>query len=306
MKWDKKGLIYRPNAKSPWAINSALTPTPILINEEIIRIYAGFRDNYGVSRIGYVDLEAENPKSIVGISNEPILDIGPPGAFDDNGVILGDVVKFQDKFYMYYVGFQLVKKVKFLAYSGLAISSDGGETFQRYSFAPILDRCKSDNYIAAIHSVMIEDNIWKVWYASGNGWQNRDNRPYPQYHIRYLESKDGIHFQEREKSKLCIDVVGKEYRIGRPRVYKNNGIYIMLYTKGTIDGEYLPGYAESIDGINWARKDKKIGFTLSDRGWDSIHLCYPSLLTYKEKTYAFYNGNNMGAEGFGYAELISW
>ena len=35
--------------------------------------------------------------------------------FDDNGVILGYLIKVGNKIYMYYVGFQLVKKSKFLA-----------------------------------------------------------------------------------------------------------------------------------------------------------------------------------------------
>jgi hypothetical protein len=30
-------------------------------------------------------------------------------------------------------------------------------------------------------------------------------------------------------------------------------------------------------------------------------LCYPSLLAYKDRTYMFYNGNDMGRDGFGYA-----
>ncbi|XTO85935.1 hypothetical protein K4E85_03490 [Campylobacter coli] len=51
--------------------------------------------------------------------------------FDDNGVILGDVLRIENKIYMYYVAFQLVEKAKFLAFSGLAISSDNRENFSK-------------------------------------------------------------------------------------------------------------------------------------------------------------------------------
>lgn len=301
MKWNKKGLIYGPNREHSWAQHSALTPTPILYNKNTIRVYAGFRDSLGISRIGYVDIDANNPSKIKKVSKNPVLDIGIPGTFDDNGVILGDIILYDDKFYMYYIGFQLVEKVKFLAFTGLALSDDGGNSFYRQSAAPILDRCNNEIYIRAIHSVIIEDGIWKIWYAAGNSWVLINNNPYPQYNIKYLESKDGLKFSGN--SKLCVDVKGKEYRIGRPRVVKEENSYKMFYTKGTLEGDYIAGYAESQDGYGWQRKDEKIGIKPSKEGWDSHALCYPTILNYKDKVYMFYNGNDMGKEGFGYAIL---
>ncbi|WP_461201874.1 hypothetical protein [Anoxybacillus sp. TBDG-1] len=307
MKWEKKGLIYSPTGDSWWSKHSALTPTPILINKDVIRIYAGFRDDEGVSRIGYVDVEAQNPSNIIKISEEPVLDIGEPGTFDDNGVILGDVLKVGADIYMYYVGFQIVKKSKFLAFSGLAISSDDGETFRRVRSVPVLDRGHDERYIAAIHSVHYEDGVFKVWYAAGDGWEMINGTPFPKYRIKYIESSDGIDFcATRKRSFVCVDVQGDEYRIGRPRVYKVGNMYKMFYTRGTTKGDYIAGYAESLDGVKWERKDSKIGIYLSESGWDSKALSYPSLLEWSDKVYMFYNGNDMGRDGFGYAELVSW
>ncbi|WP_454871094.1 hypothetical protein [Priestia megaterium] len=303
MRWIKKGLIYAPDGSSNWAKHTAMTPTPVLINEEIIRVYAGFRDQFGVSRIGFVDVDANNPSNVLSVSAQPVLDIGCPGMFDDNGVILGDIVRYNDKLYMYYVGFQLVQKVKFLAYTGLAISDDNGNSFSRYSDSPLLDRTNEDLYIRAIHSVLVEDDLWRGWYASGNGWEFIDGNPYPKYNIHYIESKDGIHFEKN--STLCINVKGEEYRIGRPRVIKDGKIYKMFYTYGTTNKDYLPGYAESDDGINWNRMDDKLSLSPSSTGWDSKMLCYLSIIKSKDKVYGFYNGNNMGETGFGYVELLA-
>src|ERR1700722_10031135 len=121
--WRKMGLIYAPDGRTSWAAHSALTPTPVLL-DEVIRIFVGFRDRDGVSRIGFVDVDAGNPACIVGVSITPVLDVGGPGAFDDNGVILGDIIQDGDQWRMYYVGFQLVAGVKFLAFTGLAVSHD--------------------------------------------------------------------------------------------------------------------------------------------------------------------------------------
>jgi hypothetical protein len=238
------------------------------------------------------------------VSKEPVLDIGLPGTFDDNGVILGDVVYHKQRLYMYYIGFQLVEKVKFLAFTGLAISSDGGESFERYSNVPVMDRSHDSLFFRAVHTVMIEKGKWKVWIGSGSDWVVINNNTYPQYDIKYTESPDGIAFDE--KSHLCIEPYEPEYRIGRPRVYKMDDLYRMLYTIGDLQGNYLPGYAESEDGVNWVRKDSDLGLKLSNSGWDSRALCYPTLIAYEERTYMFYNGNDIGKDGFGYAVLEKW
>lgn len=304
MKWKKKGLIYSPDPNIDWRNNSALTPTPIILDDKTIRIYAGFRDKNGISRIGYVDVDGENPSKVLKISEKPVLDVGIPGTFDDNGIILGDLIKFNNKIYMYYVGFQLVEKVKFLAFTGLAISNDNGENFIRYSKSPVLDRSNDELYIRAIHTIIYDNGVWKAWTGTGNDWQNIDGKVFPKYDIRYYESKDGIHFNDT--GIICISPKNREYRIGRPRVYKINNKYIMFYTYGTLSKEYLSGYAESLDGVNWIRKDTEIGINLSTSGWDSHHLAYPSIITFNNKTFMFYNGNDMGYDGFGYAELINY
>lgn len=304
MKWQKKGLIYTPSKDKSWKDNSALTPTAFLLNENTIRIYASFRDTKGIGRIGYVDVDANNPINIIKISDKPVLDIGKDGMFDDNGVILGDIIRVENKIYMYYVGFQLVKKSKFLAYSGLAISEDNGESFNRYNNTPIMDRKDESLYIRAIHSVIYEDNKFKFWYATGSGWENIKGIDFPQYDINYIESEDGIHFKENGIKCIENDKSNFEYRIGRPRTYKKEDLYIMNFTYGTTDGRYIAGQAISNNGIKWERDDSSLGIELSKEGWDSTHLSYPSIVKVNGKRYMFYNGNNMGHDGFGYAELI--
>ncbi|MCP4456464.1 MAG: hypothetical protein GY816_00310, partial [Cytophagales bacterium] len=110
--WQKKGLIFAPDGRMPWAQHTALTPTPFRLSQKVIRVFAGFRDDQGVSRIGFVDVDAFNPNKVLGVSDKPVLGTGKAGCFDDNGVILGDVIRHENKVLMYYVGFQLVANVK--------------------------------------------------------------------------------------------------------------------------------------------------------------------------------------------------
>lgn len=306
MKWKKRGLVFDCSDMPKWAKNSALTPTPFLITDDIIRVYCSFVNKDGVGQIGFVDVDSMNPNKILNISNDICLDHGKPGRFDDNGLILGDVIRDAERnIRMYYVGFQKPEKVKFLAFSGVAFSNNGN-IFKRFSEAPILDRCNNGHSIRAIHTVIYEDEIYKIWYAVGDDWQEINGTLYPKYNIWYTESSDGLNFHK--KGILCVDNEGSEYRIGRPSVIKVNDRYVMFYTKGSTSGkDYFPGVAFSDDGIVWERNDKCLGLSLGDSNeFDSRHLSYPRLIEANGKWFAFYNGNDMGKNGFGVAELLSW
>lgn len=306
MKWEKKGLIFCPNGKdNDWKNNSVLTPNPFLLNSELIRVYCSFRDVTGIGRIGYIDLEAKNPSQIVKISENPIIELGKDGCFDDNGMILGDIVRVGSKIYMYYVAFQHVDKVKFYAFSGVAISDDDGNSFHRVQLTPVMDRADEGIFGRCIHTVIYDKkrNIFRVWYSVIFDWTYINDIPYPTYDIKYIESADGIHFPE--KGIQCLKCNADEYRIGRPRVRKlNEHLYEMRYTSDTFDKEYKAGYAESADGIHWIRKDNESCIKASGTGWDSEMACYPVVLETKYGTYMFYDGNGMGKDGFGYAQLI--
>lgn len=304
LDWTKKGLVFDTAQRSVggWMRHSALTPTPYRINDQLIRVYAGFRDGDGVSRIGYVDVRADDPSSVVHVSPKPVIELGRDGCFDDNGMILGDIVDTPDGLYMFYVGFQRVAKAKFLAFTGLAVSRDGGEHFHRKQEAPILDRAQGRNTIGAVHSVLREGDRWRLWYAVGDDWEYIDGQPFPRYHIRYVETDDLAAIPRGDV--VCLRPRGSEYRIGRPRVYRMDGGYVMYFTRGNVTGEYFPGLAYSADGIHWERRDEALGLSLSPSGWDSRVICYPALIRQRDKFLMFYNGNDMGLDGFGVAEAL--
>ncbi len=304
-EWTKKGLVFdtRRAGVGGWMLHSALTPTPYRIDDDLIRVYAGFRDADGVSRIGYVDVAAADPCTIVRVSAEPALDIGRDGCFDDHGVILGDIVDAPGGLHMFYVGFQRVAKAKFLAFSGLAVSTDGGCRFRRMQETPILDRAHGRSTIGAIHSAIRENGRWRLWYAVGDDWETIGGQAFPRYHIR-TATTDDLGDVPREDH-ICLLPRGNEYRIGRPRVYRFGDRYVMYFTRGNVTGEYFPGVAYSDDGIVWERRDEALGIALSASGWDSKAVCYPALIRQGDKWLMFYNGNDMGVDGFGVAEIDS-
>jgi predicted GH43/DUF377 family glycosyl hydrolase len=303
MKWEKLGLVYGPEGSSKWAKHSALQPTPIVLDDRI-RVFCGFRDDDGMSRVGYVDVSLDDPTEVLEVSSEPTLDVGTFGTFDQHGVVPCAVVARDDGLHLYYAGYLRGDKIRFQVFGGLAISKDGGDTFHRATETPVLDRTPEEPLFRVIHSIFQENGKWRTWYGAGKEFVQGQHKTLPVYNIRYMESDDGVNFPST--GSLAVDNFEGEHRVGRPYVIKVGGQYIMFFGKGKEEDPYRLTYAVSEDGYSWTRHGDIKGLQLSDTGWDSEMMAYPSVVHTETGTFMFYNGNNYGRDGFGCAKLISW
>lgn len=305
MKWEKLGQLNLPNDRPAWAANThAMVPTPIQISDDLLRVYITFCDENGIGRPGYIDYHPSDLNTILDYSKEPLLDIGQDGCFDENGVLTCSVVRVDENtFYLYYVGFELGHKIRYRLLSGLAISKDGGKTFERYKKTPVLERSDSELYFRGGPFVMYDEGIFKMWYAAGSSWMEIDGKQSPVYTVNYLESKDGLEWGD--SGELAIDILfDDEHGFGRPYVIKDGALYKMFYSKRIKHKGYRLGYAESADGVIWVRKDADVGLDVSESGWDSEQICYTAIFDNAGTRNCFYNGNGLGASGFGLAKLI--
>lgn len=307
MNWRKLGLVWKPSTMNAWAQSHAMGPTPFRLNEDVIRVYVTCLDGNGCGRPVYVDVSANNPKKVLHVSNQPVLDIGLPGDFDDNGVMAISVIEAKPGvLYMYYAGFEICNHIRYRIFTGLAISHDRGESFKRISRTPILDRSNEEAIFRCGPFVMFDEGVFKLWYVAGSEWTLINNKPMPVYDLRYQESKDGIHW--KQKGILSMEITGKdEHGFGRPWVVRRgpNDYQLFYSIRRKSLSAYRLGYAESRDGINWQRQDDLMGLDVSEEGFDSDAIMYSAVISVDEKTYCFYNGNNFGEQGFAVAELIS-
>lgn len=306
MKWIKRGLIWAPDKNHPFGKTRCMCPTPLLIDADKLRIYAGFCDEKGVSRLGFIDVNPNFPKKVIDVSKSPLLDIGVPGTFDDNGVVPVSIVKNEEEILLFYVGFQLGVKVDYFMFCGLAISHDGGNTFNKYKKTPILDRSDEDLYARAGVFVLKEHDKWHLWYvgSENEGWIKFKRKNYPLYTIKYLNSFDGKNWPKHAGEK-CLSFNNQfEHGFGRPSIMKDRHMYKMIYSIRSLSNGQSLGYAEATNLKKWVRKDEKLVFIGSPEKWEQNDNSYPAVFKHKEKTYLFYNGNGMGKTGFGYAELM--
>jgi predicted GH43/DUF377 family glycosyl hydrolase len=302
MTWKKKGVVYVPSGALWWAKVGAQLPTADLINSEVLRIYYVSKDGEGYGRTGYVDLDADDPHRILAIAKEPVLDLGELGTFDDSGACPSSVVESGGRKYLYYQGFQRSERVPYLTFTGLAIAGKNSNRFEKVSRIPITDRTDEEPFIRSTCSILRQDGIWKMWYVSTVKWTKDEHGLHYVCVIRYATSPDGIQWQTDPC--VCLEPdLSDEYAVGRPSVVYEAETYKMWYSIRSFRRLYAIGYAESIDGRHWRRKDGEVGIEKSESGWDSEMICYPAVVDVNGKRLMFYNGNGRGVTGFGYAVL---
>ena len=305
MKWRKMGRIYAPDGRLAWAKKYAFPPTPYFVAPDVMRVYVAFCDENTVGRIGYVDLSAEDPSEVLGVSERPVLDIGAPGAFDENGILPTAVLDVDGQIFMYYVGYQLGMKVRYYQFEGLAVSDDGGETFRRRLKVPVIDRSDSEMLNRTSAFVRRRGGLFEMWYVGGSEWTVSRGKALPVYDIKYLTSPDGVRWGPAGET--CVTYASDdEHAFGKPYVFEDGGVQRMFYSVRTRSKGYRIGYAESPDGRAWTRRDEEVGIDVSDSGWDSEMIAYACVVKYRDRVYMFYNGNNCGETGFGYAVLEQW
>jgi len=307
--WKKIGEVFslRTHGK-PWMKSHAMLPSPLL-KENFIRVYFTTREQSGMSRMSFADLDRKDPTRVVHVPDQPILEIGRPGTFDDSGTLTNFVMAHGGKVYLYYHGYNRRVVVPWGNAVGLAVSEDGGETFRKAFEGPIIDRTPEEPYFAVGAWILWEGGRFRMWYSSGIEWLDiGTNVLEPLYIIKYGESDDGINWKRNNVT--CIQPLSVHEANTRATVVKSKDGYKMWFCfRGSEDfrdgkGAYRIGYAESDDGIAWRRDDGKAGIQLGTPGsWDSLMQAYPAVLEVDGKLMMFYNGNGFGAEGFGCAIL---
>lgn len=296
IRWKKLGLFLEPQRDKWWSLTHAMIPTPEAMGGGVFRIYYSGRNQQNQSHIAWADVSLEEPFRVLGYSDGPVLSPGPLGCFDDNGVTPSCVIDIGNgEKALYYIGWNPGSTVRMHLFGGLAISSDNGQTFQRWSNAPILERCRTDPYLNTAPWVVKVGKEFRIYYVSGYEWIHKD---LPRYNIKVARSDDGKVWHR--EGRVCIDFKDKtENALARPYVIFDDEIWKMWF--GHKGDAYRLGYAESHDGLNWERRDDFAGVDVSPSGFDREMTEYAAVVKHDGRHFMFYNGNNYGFDGIGLA-----
>ena len=221
MHWRVSGLVWQPSSLYPWASSHAMGPVPVLLDENTIRVYVTVLDRSGVGRPTFVDVLASDPTQVVSVANYPVMDIGQPGDFDDNGLMALSILRADpDRLLLYYAGFELCQKIRYRILTGVAVSHDNGLTFSRIQRTPVLERSPDEAFFRGGPCVMRDGERFRMWYVAGSCWETINGKEMPIYDLRYQESSDGLNWSNRGTTCLAI-TEPDEHGFGRPWVVKS-------------------------------------------------------------------------------------
>lgn len=304
MVWKKLKQVFAPDNQYDWMVSHAANPVPYVLDQDkqIVRVFFTCRNAGNLSHIGFADVDFADNFRVIRISEKPVIAPGSAGLFDDSGTAMGYLVEKDSELFLFYLGWNLKVTVPWLNTIGLAKAGSIDGEFTKYSPAPLMDRSHEDPYTISYPSVLWDEGKYKMWYGSNLAWGKDQGEM--QHVIKYAESPDLIHWERSGKIHIPLQH-HKEYALSKPWVIKSTGGYRMWYSfraNGPIE-TYRIGYAESIDSQSWVRKDHLAGIDVSESGWDSEMICYPSVFILQGKTYMLYNGNGYGKTGFGIAQL---
>jgi hypothetical protein len=295
MTWVKKGLIITPDKNLWWNKTHGMLPTATNIKDNLFKIFYSGRDTLGRSQIGYSVVEIiEGDIKFIETIEEPVLQPGERGCFDDNGVTPSCVI--DDK--LYYIGWNSgTTTYRMSLVMGLAIEQKN-KLFSRHSRAPIMQRTDREPFgICTAPFILKSKKGFKMWYVSGESWINKD---LPTYNIKYAYSTDGVNW--KNEGQVALELEGKETALARPCVLCKENKYEMYFSyKDPVLG-YRIGYAVSQDGIEFERSNDFSEYLgVSKNGWDSEMVEYSFVFDHQGRRYMLYNGNGYGENGIGYA-----
>jgi len=173
--------------------------------------------------------------------DNPVLDLGKSGEWDECGVYTPTVLFDGDMYHMWYAGYDCLNHR-----IGYAYSFDGIEWKKHPD--PVLDLGPSgkwDDYGVSHPTVLFDGTIYHMWYTGSDGSTNR---------IGYATSDDPINWKKHPKPVLNPGRSGRwddDYVWGATVLF-DGSIYHMWYS-GNDGSNARIGYATSDDGIEWKK-----------------------------------------------------
>jgi len=233
LTWTKQGTALSPGGATSWE-RDEVSPNFILLEAGVYKLWyhgggyfmGGSGTRYGTTRVGY----ATSPDGLTWSkhASNPVLDVGPTGAFDDEQVAEPRVTRIGAGYRMYYTGANASSRRKSL---GMASSADG-ITWTKDARSPILDTNRWGNFWGG--AFFYESGVWLLWHASDTTSSGR---------INFKWSLDGISWTDGAANPVLLPgsaTNGPDTSFVGDSVsgYRDGNSYRIMYS----------GYAENLFG----------------------------------------------------------
>jgi predicted GH43/DUF377 family glycosyl hydrolase len=224
--------------------------------------------------------------------DNPVLEQGEEGSWDDRGVIMPSVVHTDEGYFMYFAG------AEFGVYSiGVATSEDGLEWTKYHDnpiFGPGGDTHPWRGYATNGPAALEVDGRMQLWLSGRSA-------EYASMTIGLAESYDGLTFAEHPDNPVFEpDPANADWEgdaVAHPSVTYRDAVYEMWYSTGL----HRIGYAISTDGVDWQRYCSGPVMEGDPYSWD-LGQVKAAEVVYKDGLYLMtYSGGGSGAFRVGWA-----
>ena len=165
---------------------------PAVLVDEVLKMWYTGIDIYGVERIGFA--KSADGTAWSRSAENPVLDVGPTGAWDAGRVESPTVIKDGDEFKMWYTG----EDERGNSAIGYTTSQDGIE-WTKYAGNPVLKGGTTawSQYGIAHPWVILEGGVYKMWLFGSGPTEGGD-----QVHMLYAGSADGVQWKWSDANPL--------------------------------------------------------------------------------------------------------
>jgi len=278
-QWQKYPVpVLNVGAPGAWDENVSVATT-VMFHENIYKMWYE-----GDGGFGYATSPDGNVWTKDTLHN-PVLEPGPPGAWDHNAINHASVLFVNNTYHMWYSGVDANDDNQI----GHATSSDG-ITWVKDSTNPVLSFINAglwDNQEIIHPSVIWENGTFKMWY---NGYGSGTQR------ILYATSPNGSDWTRYYTHPMLEPGTTGSWddnELGPLSVIHVNNVYHMWYAGWNSAAEPLfqIGYAKSYDGIDWYKSTGNP--VLSPGGttdWDSVMIAIPVVISENDSFRMWYGG----------------
>ncbi len=317
MHLEKLGKIFDPRDHTlpDGCVSHAQSPQTLIVDGGV-RIYFSSRsvDAEGGkfrSRICFVDMDLRL-QNVLRVNSQTVVPLGGLGCFDEHGIFPMNVIRNGEEVWGYTCGWNRRVSVSVDTAIGLAVSRDGGLTFERQGNGPILGPTLNEPFLVGDGFVLHDGSQFHMWYIFGQRWSRERPGAAPDrvYKIGHATSADGVNFGKEDGMQILPDVLGSDECQALPSVVFFGGEFHMVFCYRDMHGfrsdptrGYRVGYARSPDLRSWLRDDAALDLAGTPGAWDADMQCYPHLCVVNGQMLLLYNGNAFGKEGFGLARI---
>jgi hypothetical protein len=291
--WRKLGRVLEASG-GPLSRSHVMLPTPWVMADRI-RVFYASCDADMRGRIFFADFAPAPPFPLLAVSPEPVFDVGPPGAFDCDGVNPSQAIALDGRLALLYIGWRRgPAETPYTLLGGLAVSDNEGLSFDRWK-APLLPPRPGERLFRTAPFARRDGDGWRMLYIGGDAFvAGEGGRALPVYSLMEARSDSLLDWDAPGRVLMAPDVAGGEVGFGRPVVTREGRLMVSLRTRA--------GYALVEGPMDFPAGERPPLTPVIPppfEPWESAMTCFGAPCVVGANELLFYNGDGYGSSGLG-------